>query len=99
MMSNIETEKEKVSEPHASDPSLAIELRRSSVSSSDIEEGGGGTDVERAVTSKSERERKVTRVVTAQDWTGPDDPENPHNWSTFKKTWHVIQPALFGFAV
>jgi hypothetical protein len=39
------------------------------------------------------------RVVTAQDWTGPDDPENPQNWSTAKRVYHTIPPALFGFAV
>jgi hypothetical protein len=41
----------------------------------------------------------VRRVVTAQDWTGPDDPENPHNWSLLKKIWHTIPPALFAFVV
>jgi hypothetical protein len=44
-------------------------------------------------------ELAVKRVVTAQDWTGPDDPENPHNWSLSKRMWHTMQPALFGFAV
>lgn len=39
------------------------------------------------------------RVVTAQDWIGPDDPENPLNWPTLKKVYHTIPPALFGFVV
>ncbi|KAI9813299.1 MAG: hypothetical protein M1827_004241 [Pycnora praestabilis] len=41
----------------------------------------------------------ATRVVTAQDWTGPDDPENPVNWSRWKRSYHVLVPALFAFTV
>ncbi|KAE9968780.1 hypothetical protein EG328_007271 [Venturia inaequalis] len=41
----------------------------------------------------------VIRTVTAQDWTGPDDPENPHNWSLGKRIYHTIPPGLFGFIV
>ena len=40
-----------------------------------------------------------TRVVTAQDWTGSDDPENPFNWPMWKRVSHVIIPALFAFVV
>lgn len=39
------------------------------------------------------------RVVTAQDWTGPDDPENPHNWPLRKRIYHTIIPGIFGFTV
>jgi hypothetical protein len=41
----------------------------------------------------------VHRVVTAQDWTGPNDPENPHNWSIGKRVYHTVPPALFAFVV
>lgn len=43
--------------------------------------------------------RTAQRIVTAQDWTGPDDPENPQNWPTWKKIYHTIPCALFGFVV
>ena len=33
------------------------------------------------------------------DWTGPNDPGNPHNWSTWKRVYHATIPGLFGFAV
>ncbi|KAE8838398.1 hypothetical protein PTNB73_03586 [Pyrenophora teres f. teres] len=33
------------------------------------------------------------------DWTGPNDPENPHNWGIWKRVYHATIPALFGFAV
>lgn len=33
------------------------------------------------------------------DWNGPDDPDNPHNWGTWKRVYHATIPALFGFAV
>lgn len=29
------------------------------------------------------------------DWNGPDDPENPLNWSPFKKNLHVAIVSLF----
>jgi hypothetical protein len=41
----------------------------------------------------------VRRTVTAQDWTGPDDPENPHNWPIWKRIWHTVPPALLAFIV
>ncbi|MCJ1387904.1 hypothetical protein MMC18_000747 [Xylographa bjoerkii] len=46
-----------------------------------------------------EKQPKVTRTVTAQDWNGPDDPENPLNWSTWKRVYHTSVPALLGFLV
>lgn len=41
----------------------------------------------------------VKRTVTAQDWTGPDDPENPINWLRWKKVYHTVIPGLFAFIV
>lgn len=45
------------------------------------------------------RPNTAHRVITAQDWSGPDDPENPQNWPTWKKVYHAIPCALFGFVV
>jgi hypothetical protein len=36
-------------------------------------------DLEKADT-KATAPEPLRRTVTAQDWTGPDDPENPLNW-------------------
>lgn len=33
----------------------------------------------------------LRRVVTAQDWTGPDDPENPLNWYDFPPAIYALQ--------
>jgi hypothetical protein len=38
-------------------------------------------------------------VVTAQDWIGPNDPENPQNWSSSKKIYHAMIPTLLAFVV
>lgn len=38
-------------------------------------------------------------TATAQDWTGPDDPENPTNWPLWQKVYHTTIPGVFGFAV
>jgi hypothetical protein len=34
-------------------------------------------DLEKADTRAALSQQKI---ITAQDWTGPDDPENPQNW-------------------
>ena len=39
------------------------------------------------------------KTVTAQDWTGPDDPENPINWPLWQRVYHTTVPGLFAFAV
>src|SRR4051812_15731378 len=50
----------------------------------------GDLDVEKTVTKRPEEDgQPAARVMTALDWTGPDDPENPENWSTGKKAYHV----------
>ena len=41
----------------------------------------------------------LQRTVTAQDWMGPDDPENPRNWPLWQRIYHTAIPGLFGFAV
>lgn len=48
-------------------------------------------DLERAITEKSRRsvDGNVNKIVTALDWTGPDDPDNAENWSGGKKAYHV----------
>ena len=38
-------------------------------------------------------------LTTAQDWTGPDDPENPMNWPLAQRIYHTTIPALFNFIV
>lgn len=44
-------------------------------------------------------EKQVQSSTIADDWNGPDDPANPQNWSTSKKTYHSITIGLFSFAV
>ncbi|SMQ45569.1 unnamed protein product [Zymoseptoria tritici ST99CH_1A5] len=56
-------------------------------------------DVEKASTTHSKTKHDpATPVVTAQDWTRPDDPGNPHNWSRWKKARHFWPVAFLGFA-
>ncbi|KAK7204798.1 hypothetical protein BZA70DRAFT_306977 [Myxozyma melibiosi] len=33
------------------------------------------------------------------DWNGPNDPENPHNWSTFKKSFVMFEICLITFTI
>lgn len=32
---------------------------------------------------------KIAKATTAQDWSGPDDPENPHNWPLWTRIYHT----------
>lgn len=58
-------------------------------------------DLEKATTQHSNRghHEPATRVVTAVDWTGPDDPGNPHNWSLLKRCYHTFAVGAISFAV
>ena len=75
--------------------------------SSDVDSGriSEDKDIERQASNRPdvdpshEKPGTITRVVTAQDWTGPDDPENPLNWSTARKVYITTVPAFMGFAV
>ncbi|PZD31927.1 MFS-1 domain containing protein [Pyrenophora tritici-repentis] len=40
-----------------------------------------------------------SRDPNPNDWTGLDDPDNPHNWGIWKRVYHATIPALFGFTV
>jgi len=60
-------------------------------------------DVEKIVSQATERSAEPVRpdqkVVSAQDWTGVDDPENPLNWSFAMKAYHTLIPALQCFTM
>ena len=59
-------------------------------------------EIEKLSTQPTQHSRDgqpVTRAPTAQDWTGPDDPENPINWPMSKRVYHTIIPGLFAFTM
>ena len=58
-----------------------------------------GLDIAQEPTSTSPEKYSLQKTVTAQDWTGPDDPENPINWPLWQRVYHTTVPGLFGFAV
>ena len=63
---------------------------------------GPEKDMERIPTSKAakiEPHTGLAKTVTAQDWTGPDDPENPQNWPLWQRVYHTTIPAFYGLAV
>ena len=39
----------------------------------------------------------VTPIVL--DWDSPEDPDNPHNWSTLVKLFNTLVPALYCFVL
>lgn len=70
----------------------------------DVEKDGGvdttgaDTDVNKS-TSDEHASTHLSTVTTAQDWSGPDDPDNPLNWSTWKKSYHFWPIAFLAFSV
>lgn len=65
----------------------------------DDDETIADVDFEKEAEKDLEDLAPTARVVTAQDWTGPDDPENPQNWSLLLRAYHTVPPALFAFVV
>jgi hypothetical protein len=43
--------------------------------------------------------RRPSIIITAQDWSGPDDPANPQLWPFWKKVYHSSIPTLLAFVV
>jgi DHA1 family multidrug resistance protein-like MFS transporter len=56
-----------------------------------IEKKEGGDDGEDARTLEIGKDEKPQILV---DWDGPDDPENPKNWTLFKKVLFIMQVGL-----
>ena len=59
-------------------------------------------DIEMIATSNTQHSKDgppAQRLVTAQDWTGPEDLENPHNWPLWKKCYHTALVGVFCFTV
>lgn len=68
----------------------------------DLDSPVSPVDLEKSITEddlEAGQRTPAVRTVTAQDWTGPDDPENPHNWPMTQRIYHTIIPALFAFAM
>ncbi|KAL2398925.1 MFS-type transporter penM [Exophiala dermatitidis] len=83
------------------------ESRRRSTSSSvetiddtDTRDHGGGqpADLEKAFSKNEDNDVGVTVTVTADpnvvDWDGPDDPENPLNWTPRRKWFNILLLAV-----
>ena len=68
------------------------------VPSNDLESGRQSTLIDRDVKAQIDVPN-LAPIPTAQDWTGPNDPENPMNWPLAQRIYHTTIPALFNFIV
>ena len=50
-----------------------------------------GDDVEKAAPAPQ-------APTSATEWNGTDDPDNPLQWSAWKRHYHVIPPAIISFS-
>jgi hypothetical protein len=92
----------KLDEVRAEEESVLEALGVDSASAS-INEDTTPKDLEKALTLDTQHSKTnhapATRVTTAQDWSGPDDPDNPQNWSLLKRCMHIFPIAFLSFAV
>ena len=42
---------------------------------------------------------QAASIAKALDWDGPDDLENPYNWSVWQRVFHSAMPALYCFVL
>ena len=40
-----------------------------------------------------------TTVATPLDWTSPTDPDNPYNWTLWKRGYHILVPTVLSLVV
>ena len=60
---------------------------------------GGERGSKLPVTDSLHKDLALKRAATAQDWTGPDDPENPMNWPLWKRIYNTVPSAAFAWIV
>ena len=85
--------------PHDLEKSLTFEEKRPPQSETNMSTRSVGPQEELQDSEGSQDRGTSTERVNSTEWTGPDDQNNPHNWSTWKRVYHAMIPALFGFAV
>ena len=93
------------SQRHSLADDMATEERTGKALEGNIEsEDHIGKDIELDIEkhpTKPDNEKPVAinRTVTAQNWTSPLDPENPHNFPLWERIYITSVPALMGFVV
>lgn len=91
----VELQAEKMSKNSDSSSSISLpEQPKGAEATQDLEKFTG-----HATQHSHQHGHPVQKAVTAQEWTGPDDPENPMNWWIWKKVYHVTIPALQCFTM
>lgn len=94
---HVPTPADKLEALRAETASILEAIERGSLQSDDGDDQSPGEDPEKSAPLSKHSTRSVP--TTAQDWDGPDDPENPQNWSNFKRAFHIVPTAALGFAV
>jgi hypothetical protein len=90
-----EQEAEKMSENSDSSSSVSLPKRLTGTEATqDLEKS-----TSHATQHSAQHGHPMQKAITAQDWTGPDDEENPMNWRIWKKVYHVAIPALQCFTM
>ncbi len=56
---------------------------------------GKDDDVDSSPVGTASEDNEAPVDPNIVDWDGPDDPENPLNWSSTKKNLHVVIVSLF----
>lgn len=80
--------------PTGPQPDLEKTMEGHTRSVTNLSESNQQTDVEIRPGPGLEKDAQDPDLV---DWDGPDDPENPFNWTTSKKTWQLVFMAFNTF--
>ena len=86
-------------EVHVDDTVKSVTEDAESTSHEDIASSNREPDDLEKANLKATAPEPLRRTITAQDWNGFDDPENPLNWSFKKKAYHTAATACLGFSV
>ena len=102
---DLQTERTKDSADIEKDIRMETESINSALGGNDIDKDSNddhrGDDLEKATTQASHGSHgsPATRIVTAVDWTGPDDNENPMIWPLWQKGYQTLAIGTLAFAV
>ena len=88
-------------------PRLSQDVEKSAESDVNISRNGSAASTAHREEDRQENSEKTedvptdsdTTAATPLDWTSPTDPENPHNWTLWKRGYHIIVPTVLSTVV
>lgn len=88
-------------------PRLSEDVEKTAESGVNISRNGSAASTRRQEDDRHDDSGKAedvptdsdTTAATPLDWTSPADPENPYNWTLWKRGYHIIVPTVLSMVV